>query len=160
MSEPERSIPQPLAWGLVIAQLLFLVLLAAMPWGSLWPRGIATIVLGLAVVALGLAIAGAGGAGLGRALTPSPIPKADAQLITTGIYVRVRHPIYTGLLVIGLGLVVIGASVLHLLAFIALLSVLMTKARLEEWMLLSRHPDYAAYAARVGRLVPGIGRLR
>lgn len=148
------------AWALVGLQFVFLILLGFLPWGSLWPRGIATLVLGLALVALGVGIALAAGAGLGRTLTPSPIPKADGVLVTTGVYGAVRHPIYSGLLVLGIGLVVIGASWLHVLAWLALLSVLMPKSRFEERMLADQYPGYASYAARVGRLVPGIGRIR
>ena len=148
------------AWALVGAQFVFLLLLGFMPWGDLWARGIGTIVLGLVFVALGVGIALAAGAGLGRTLTPSPVPKTDGVLVTRGVYGLVRHPIYSGLLLLGIGLVIIGASVLHLLAWVALLSVLMAKSRFEEWMLSARYPDYAAYAARVGRLVPGMGKLK
>jgi protein-S-isoprenylcysteine O-methyltransferase Ste14 len=148
------------AWGLVGLQFVFLILLGFLPWGDLWPREVGTLVLGLVLVALGVGIALAAGAGLGRTLTASPIPKADGQLVTTGVYGLARHPIYSGLLVLGVGLVVIGASWLHALAWVALLSVLMTKARFEERMLADQYPDYATYAARVGRLVPGLGRIR
>lgn len=148
------------AWALVGAQFVVLILLGFLPWGSLWPRELATIVIGLTLVALGVGIALAAGAALGRTLTPSPIPKADGQLVTGGVFSLVRHPIYSGLLVLGLGLVVIGASVLHLLAWVALLAVLMTKSRFEERMLADQYADYRTYAARVGRLVPGIGRMR
>ena len=48
----------------------------------------------------------------------------------------------------------------HLALWIALVSLLAGKARWEERMLLDEHPDYAEYAARVGRFLPGIGRLR
>lgn len=148
------------AWALVAAQFVFLLLLGFLPWGSLWPRDVSAIVIGLVLVALGVGIALAAGGALGRSLTPSPIPKADGQLVTGGVYGLVRHPIYSGLLVLGLGLVAIGASLLHLLAWIALLSILMAKARFEDLMLLGQYPGYRDYAARVGRLVPGIGRLR
>ncbi len=151
-------LPPAAAWALVAAQFVFLLLLGFMPWGSLWPRDIASLVIGLVLVALGVGIALAAGGALGRTLTPSPIPKADGQLVTGGVYALVRHPIYSGLLVLGLGLVAIGASVLHLLAWVALLSILMAKARFEERMLADHYPGYRAYAARVGRLVPGVGR--
>lgn len=165
MSDPVATTPPfrlhpAAAWALVGAQFVFLLLLGFLPWGALWSRGVGTLVLGLALVALGVGIALAAGAGLGRTLTPSPIPKADGQLVTSGVFGLVRHPIYSGLLVLGLGLVVIGASVLHLIAWVALLSVLMAKSRFEERMLADQYPDYAAYAARVGRLVPGLGRIR
>lgn len=148
------------AWALVGAQFVFLLLLAFLPWGDVWKRGVGTIVVGLVLIALGVGIALAAGFGLGRTLTASPVPKSDGELVTSGIYSLVRHPIYTGLLVLGIGLVIIGASVLHVLAWLALLTVLMVKSRFEEWMLSAQYPDYAAYAAEVGRLVPGVGRMR
>ena len=148
------------AWALVGAQFVFLLLLGFLPWGSLWSRGLGTIVLGLALVVLGAGIAFAAGAGLGRTLTPSPIPRDDGVLVTGGVYAAVRHPIYSGLLIIGAGLVVIGASALHVLAWFGLLSVFMLKSRLEERMLAGKYSAYGAYAARVGRLVPGLGRIR
>jgi len=148
------------AWALVGAQFVVLILLGFLPRGSLWERGIVAVVLGLVLVAFGLGIALAAGVRLGRTLTPSPVPRDDGVLVTGGVYALVRHPIYSGLLVLGVGLVVIGASVLHVIAWIALVSVLMTKSRFEERMLAGRYADYAAYAARVGRLVPGVGRIR
>lgn len=155
-----RSLHPAAAWSLVAAQFVLLILLGFLPWGSLWARGIDTLVVGLSLVALGGIIAVVAGTGLGRALTPTPVPRDSAELTTTGIYGLVRHPIYSGLLVLGLGLVVIGASWLHVLAWVALLVLLAAKARVEEWMLLERYEGYAQYAARVGRLVPGIGRIR
>jgi len=155
----DRSLPPAAAWSLVAAQFMLLILLGFLPWGSLWARGIDTLVIGLTLVVLGVILAVIAGTGLGRALTPTPVPRESAELTTTGIYGLVRHPIYTGLLILGIGLVVIGASVFHLLAWVALLVLLAAKARVEEWMLLDRYDGYASYAARVGRLVPGIGRI-
>lgn len=148
------------AWSLVGAQFVFLLLLAFLPWGGLWPRDPAVVVIAIVVGAVGFGIAVAAGAGLGRTLTPSPVPRADGVLVTTGVYGLVRHPIYSGLLVLGIGLAVIGASALHVIAWLGLLTVLMVKSRLEERMLLDQYADYEAYAARVGRLVPGLGRIR
>ena len=155
-----RTLHPAAAWSLVGAQFVLLILLGFLPWGSLWQRGIDTLVLGLTLVALGGVLAVVAGTGLGRALTPTPVPRDSAELTTTGVYGFVRHPLYSGLLVLGLGLVVIGASWLHVLAWVALLVLLAAKARVEEWMLLERYDGYAQYAARVGRLVPGIGRIR
>ncbi len=156
----DRTLHPAVAWSLVAAQFVLLLLLGFLPWGSLWARGIDTLVVGLTLIALGAILAVMAGTGLGRALTPTPVPRAGAELTTTGMYGLVRHPLYTGLLLLGVGLVVIGASVLHVLAWVALLVLLAAKARVEEWMLLERYDEYAQYAARVGRLVPGIGRIR
>lgn len=149
-----------LAWTLVAAQFALLVALVLVPRGTLWVVGLPAVVvaalLGLAAIGLGFVAA----AGLGRALTASPIPRDTGGLVTTGVYARVRHPIYTGLMLGGAALLAVGASVWHLVLFAALVLLLMAKARWEERMLLARYPDYAAYAGRVGRFLPGIGRLR
>jgi protein-S-isoprenylcysteine O-methyltransferase Ste14 len=149
-----------LAIGLVSAQFVLLAALVLLPHGSLWRvNGVLTA----AAIALGLVgaiLAVLGVAGLGPALTASPIPREHAPLVTSGAYGLVRNPIYTGLLTGGLGLALLGASVWHLAAWAALLLLLSAKTRWEERMLVAEHPDYRGYGARVGRFVPGVGRLR
>jgi protein-S-isoprenylcysteine O-methyltransferase Ste14 len=70
----------------------------------------------------------------------------------------VRHPMYTAVLAIALGLTTWGASWAHLVIFLSLAMLLGTKARVEEKLLRERFPDYRDYQARVGRFFPGIGR--
>ena len=149
-----------LAVALVTAQFLLLLALALLPHGTLWP-----VKLGVVVAAIVLALAGAvlavlGVRGLGPALTASPSPREHAPLVTAGVYGVVRSPIYTGLMTGGVGLVLLGASVWHLVLWLGLFVLLAVKARWEERMLLEEHPDYQDYAADVGRFVPGIGKLR
>jgi protein-S-isoprenylcysteine O-methyltransferase Ste14 len=48
--------------------------------------------LGGLLIAVGVALLIAGAVGLGAALTPFPAPRAGAELQTSGIYARVRHP--------------------------------------------------------------------
>ena len=148
------------AWTLVAIQLALIMLLVVVPPGTLWVRDGVTVLVGGALIVVGFVIAVIAGVGLGRALTPSPVPRGDAELVTTGVFALARHPIYSGLLVLGAGLAVIGASPWHLGAWVALLVTLMVKSRFEDRMLLERYDAYAAYAARVGRLVPGVGRIR
>lgn len=155
-----RSVHPALAWGLVAAQFALIIGLAVAPRGELWERSATAISVALTLVAAGVVVGVVAAVGLGRALTPSPIPRTDADLTTTGIYALVRHPIYTGLLLLGAGLAIIGASWMHVVLLVALVALLSVKARLEERMLLARFSAYAGYAARVGRLVPGVGRLR
>lgn len=147
-----------LPWVLVGAQFVLLAGLVVVPRGALWPVGAVALIIAAVLIAAGLLLAILGVRGLGGALTASPVPKGGSSLVTSGVYGRVRHPIYTGLLTGGLGLVAIGASVWHLGLWVALLVLLSAKARWEERMLAAAHPDYAAYAGRTGRFVPGIGR--
>ena len=62
----------------------------------------------------GGAEAGLGIRHLGDALTPLPHPRADAELVESGIYRLVRHPIYGGLIVASVGWGLVTASVVAL----------------------------------------------
>ena len=148
-----------IAVALVSAQFLLLLTLAFLPHGSLWSANLGVVVAAIVLAAAGAVLAVLGVLGLGPALTASPIPRQHAPLITTGVYALVRSPIYTGLMAGGFGLVLFGASVWHFVAWLALVLLLAGKARWEERMLVAEHPDYAAYGARVGRFLPGVGRL-
>jgi len=148
------------ALGLVVAQFVLLAVLVFLPRGQLWPVNAGAITAAIVLGLLGAALAVLGVLGLGSALTASPIPRENAPLVTSGVYGLVRSPIYTGLMTGGFALVLVGASVGHVLGWVALAVLLSTKTRWEERMLLTAHPDYAAYGARVGRFLPGIGRLR
>ena len=147
------------AASLVILQLILLVALVVVPAGSWWPRSALVFTVTAILVVVGFVVSFWGIISLGPALTASPIPKERAPLVTHGLYALVRNPIYTGLMIVGAGLVVLGASWWHLATWIALIVLLAIKARWEERMLGAEHPDFAEYAARVGRFLPGIGTL-
>jgi protein-S-isoprenylcysteine O-methyltransferase Ste14 len=149
-----------LAFGLVCAQFVLLAALVVVPHGTIWPVTGFTVAATVVLVAAGLLLAVLGLVGLGPALTASPIPKQNAPLVTGGVYAAVRNPIYTGLMVGGLGLALLGASVWHIAAWVLLVLLLSAKTRWEERMLLAEHAEFADYATRVGRFLPGIGRLR
>ena len=85
-----------------------------------------------------------------------PKPADDAKLLTSGLFRRMRHPIYTGLLLIGYGLGVGSGPVPHLFFAIALHVVLFNKAALEEKLLAEKFPEYPSYAARAGRFFPRV----
>ena len=83
-----------------------------------------------------------------------PKPADDAKLLTTGLFKRLRHPIYTGLLLIAYGLGISSGPVPHLFFAVALHVVLFNKAALEEKLLTEKFPNYPDYAARTGRFFP------
>ncbi len=110
--------------------------------------------LGAAVMAVGGAIALWGIRALGSNLTPGTEPLPEAELITTGAYAHVRHPIYTGLVLLLTGYTLAWSNwTLGLvLGFIAL-QYFQAKARAEERWLLERFPGYKAYMRHVPRRV-------
>jgi protein-S-isoprenylcysteine O-methyltransferase Ste14 len=148
------------AWALVAIQFLFIALLIALPAGALYPIGAALTVVSMVLVGMGIVLGMVAGARLGGSLTPSPIPRESGQLATSGVYRFVRHPIYSALLLVGLGLALRGASLWHVVVFVALLALLEVKARAEEAMLMRKYEGYASYASRVGRFFPGVGTIR
>jgi protein-S-isoprenylcysteine O-methyltransferase Ste14 len=85
-----------------------------------------------------------------------PELKNSARLVTDGIYARVRHPMYTAVLLVMLGAIAADPRAWRVLLWLALLAVLLAKAVREEGYLRARFPEYAAYQARSARLLPGI----
>ena len=78
--------------------------------------------------------------------------------MSSGLYARVRHPIYTGMLLATAGLACLTADLLSAAVAVAAFVSLPVQARLEEEFLLSRHPDvYPDYLARTGRFWPAGG---
>ncbi|MDJ0338994.1 isoprenylcysteine carboxylmethyltransferase family protein [Cryobacterium sp. PH31-O1] len=148
-----------LALSLVAGQFLLLGALAFLPHGSLWSTGVGLVVAAVALGLVGASLAVLGVIALGPALTASPIPRERAPLITSGVYSLMRSPIYAGLMTGGLALVLVGASAWHVVVWIALVGLLSVKTRWEERMLVAEHPDYLSYGSRVGRFMPGVGRL-
>lgn len=121
-------------------------------WTTGWSR--AGSVGGCLLFLAGALLAGAGGVNLGSNLTPLPRPKDDANLVVTGAYRIVRHPIYGGLtaMALGWGLWVHGwltlGYALILFVFFDL------KSRREETWLREKYPAYAEYQRRVRKLIP------
>lgn len=93
---------------------------------------------------------------LGKNLTPLPCPKDNAQLVQSGLYRYVRHPIYFGVLLAALAWLLIFPNVYILLYDIGLFILFDIKARREEIWLVERFPAYRDYQMRVKKLLPGI----
>ncbi|MEF9943576.1 MAG: isoprenylcysteine carboxylmethyltransferase family protein [Burkholderiaceae bacterium] len=85
-----------------------------------------------------------------------PEVRDGAELVTRGPYRRLRHPMYTALLLMAAGLVAIDPRLARMALFGALFLVLDTKARREEVLLTARFPQYLAYKTKAARFFPGI----
>lgn len=95
---------------------------------------------------------------LGVMWNSAPTIKASHELRTDGPYALTRHPIYTGLLGMLLGTMLVaglGPSLLLVLVLVPL----EFKIRIEERMLTEQFPEaYPRYRTHVPRLVPGLRR--
>jgi protein-S-isoprenylcysteine O-methyltransferase Ste14 len=87
----------------------------------------------------------------------SPTSEAGDKLVTSGIYGRIRHPVYASLILFLTGALLIGLSAATLLFFVLFIAALAVRISREEKFLLERFgEDYARYARRVPRFLPRI----
>ena len=91
---------------------------------------------------------------LGPGLTPLPYPKDGGGLVQKGPYAIVRHPIYSGGLVLALGWALYTQGWLTLGYVFVLFVFLDMKSRREEKWLTERYPGYAEYQKQVHKLIP------
>jgi protein-S-isoprenylcysteine O-methyltransferase Ste14 len=149
-----------LSW--VIVQWVLLAALLLMPAFGLLTFLLALRPLGLLVGFAGLALSGTATWQLqaGRSLTPMPSPRAGAALLTSGLYRRVRHPVYSGLLVWAFGMAIAAASGLHFMLFGLLWAFFHAKAAHEERLLAQKFSGYSEYAARTPRFFPALIQTR
>jgi protein-S-isoprenylcysteine O-methyltransferase Ste14 len=116
-----------------------------------WLQGI-----GLAVFLLGLALAIWARVYLGRNWGMPMSQKADPELVTTGPYSRVRHPIYSGIILAMIG-TTIAVDVYWLVAVVILGAYFVYSASMEERFMADRFPDsYPEYKRSTKMLIPFI----
>jgi len=121
-------------------------------WAFPFPR--ACPIVGGVLMVVGAILLVAGIVRLGRALTPWPYPKDGAGLVQTGAYALVRHPMYSGGLMLGLGWALYVQGWLTLGYVAALLVLLDVKSRREEEWLSAKFSEYGSYQRRVRKLIP------
>ena len=94
---------------------------------------------------------------LGAMWSAAPTVKQDHKLRTSGPYAITRHPIYTGLLGMMLGSLLLAGGGRWIAPFAIYLVVLEFKIRIEERLMLAEFPDdYPRYRRHVPQLVPGL----
>jgi protein-S-isoprenylcysteine O-methyltransferase Ste14 len=117
--------------------------------------------LGLALMVGGFAVTVAAQLQMGDSWRIGVDPGERTGLVDGGLFARVRNPIFSGMLLGSLGLVLAVPGALSIAGFMTLvIAIEMQVRRIEEPYLLQSHGEtYRAYARRVGRFVPGVGRL-
>jgi protein-S-isoprenylcysteine O-methyltransferase Ste14 len=116
-----------------------------------WLQGI-----GLALFVLGLALAIWARLYLGRNWGMPMSQKVDPELVTTGPYQSIRHPIYSGMILAMIG-TAIAVSLYGLVAVILLGAYFVYSAFMEERLMTGLFPDsYPEYKRSTKMLVPFI----
>jgi protein-S-isoprenylcysteine O-methyltransferase Ste14 len=85
-------------------------------------------------------------------IVPDPMP--EINLVTTGPYQYIRHPMYLSILLFFFPWVILHVSGISLLALGALVFTLLFKLHYEESLLVERLADYSVYQSKTKKLIP------
>ncbi len=91
---------------------------------------------------------------LNKNISALPTPVKNAELITNGIFKFIRHPIYTGIFLSGLGFGLFMEDIGKLFISVLLLWFFDVKANYEEEKLKEKFPAYIEYQSRTGKFTP------
>ncbi|MGC4788720.1 methyltransferase family protein [Micromonospora sp. DT178] len=160
--------PGTLRWWAKLLFVAALVLGAAGPAAAL--AGLSPVpgldnrplhVVGLVVTVAGIGATLAAQIAMGTSWRIGVDPGERTSLVTGGAFGLARNPIFTAMAATALGLALMVPNTVALAAWLALVLALQLQVRaVEEPYLIATHGDaYRRYAARVGRFLPGLGRI-
>ncbi|HET8823803.1 MAG TPA: isoprenylcysteine carboxylmethyltransferase family protein [Terriglobales bacterium] len=116
--------------------------------------------IGFVAAILGMFVTSWSRIALGRYWSDKVIVQAEHQLIRTGPYSCMRHPLYSGVLLAVLGTALVVGEVRGLVSFAVLLVNYMIKAKREERILAERFgAEFKTHVARTGFLLPRFRHL-
>ena len=141
-------------WLLVSIQLILLLLLVFAPLYHSFSNSLAQQIIGLVLIIIGLAAGFIAARNLGNALTPTPVPKSDSTLKRAGLYKRIRHPIYTSVMLIAIGILLERPAVSTIILSVITFLFFFMKSTYEERLLNERFGDYPEYRKKTGRFWP------
>lgn len=124
--------------------------------------GTAMHIAGIALFLIGLAATLAAQVSMGDSWRIGVDESERTDLVTRGPFALTRNPIFTAMLPTSLGLVLMVPSWVAIVGLAAFFVALQLQVRVVEEPYLRRTHGhrYAEYAKRVGRFLPGVGRLR
>lgn len=159
--------PRQRVIGALFSATLFGILGDAVLFGIMGPERIGIVTapvwltaLGWIAMALGLAVVLVAQNEMGNSWRVG-IDEERTELVTGGLFRFVRNPIFSAMLLMAAGMTAVMPSLIGGLAWFFMAALVRVQCHLEEQHLLALHGEtYRAYASRVGRLIPGIGKRK
>jgi len=140
--------------GIVVVIAILLSRLAAFNI-QLFPHTDGVKVTGTALCGLGFALAIWARKHLGKNWSREPSIQAGHELVTSGPYQFVRHPIYTGILAAIFGSALVVDSMVWPIMFVGLFLMFVWRVKAEEEFMLQLFPQqYPEYKKRTSALIP------
>jgi protein-S-isoprenylcysteine O-methyltransferase Ste14 len=121
---------------------------------GLFNFGIVVSWVGAFLTVVGVAFAIWARINLGRNWSSAPVAKENPKLVTSGPYLFVRHPIYTGVILAAFGTALSGTA-FGIGVFLIASVIFSLRINKEEKIMLELFPnEYPLYQARTKRLIP------
>jgi protein-S-isoprenylcysteine O-methyltransferase Ste14 len=119
-------------------------------------------IVGIALALLGIVLTVWAQLDMGDSWRVGVDDSETTALVHTGMFGRVRNPIYTAMLTFDLGIALLTPNFVTIAGLILAVAALELQVRrVEEPYLLHKHgAAYRGYTASVGRFIPGVGLLR
>lgn len=161
--------PATAAWWAGVAFVLAVLGGLAAPVAALLglaelPGGDATLVRGsgLVVAVAGMALTLLAQTAMGNSWRVGVAEDERTELVMGGLFAYVRNPVFSAMLLTALGLALLVANVVAVVALVLLVVAVRAQVQIveEPYLSVMHGASYTAYARRVGRFVPGVGRLR
>lgn len=108
---------------------------------------------GLVILVMGLVLGLVALFQLNTKLSPFPTPVPNGKLITTGAYKLARHPIYTAVILAGLGYALYITSWYKIVITLVLLILFYYKSKYEEKLLIKNYSEYMTYKTKTRRFI-------
>ena len=143
-------------WGVILGTVAMATVSLVGGWMQWHPPVLPVIVAGNVLIAIACAVGFSARRTLGKHFSIHLTTGGGHELITAGIYGKVRHPVYTGDLLFHLAVPLMTCTWEALL--FAPIYFLLIRQRMitEEQMLGQEYADYGDYMTRTARLIPGI----
>lgn len=108
----------------------------------------------LMIVGAGLSLMIVSAIQLGRSYSSLTQPRASGVFVRRGIYRYVRHPIYTGFMIVSLAFLLSRPTLPVGAAYLLIVLVTNVRAAMEERLLEEKYPEYPEYRRSTKRYIP------